>query len=218
VITLTLLHPVQSTPVQHWNFDGKPLIRLGRAADNHVILYSAVVSRYHAELRWNGHQWELENQGANGTYVNGNRVHQALLEDGSLIRLARSGPTLQVRLNSATHGAQVAVEQCSSNSAPGPASPAQGSEEQLFLAQPAILADPPEPLTKAATNPSTSLQRLLTSMQLEEGGLTTVYQVEPPTDTCQHQRARAGDRFCIDCGSPLPVQSAPPEEESSTTS
>lgn len=98
MITLTLLHPVQSTPVQNWTFEHEPVIRVGRASDNHVILYSAVVSRYHTELRQTGVLWEVVSLGSNGTFLDGEQVDQALLVDGAVIRLARSGPNIRVNL------------------------------------------------------------------------------------------------------------------------
>ncbi|NEO28251.1 MAG: FHA domain-containing protein, partial [Kamptonema sp. SIO4C4] len=44
MITLTLLHPSKSTPVQSWMFDSESVVRLGRGHQNDVVLYSAVVS------------------------------------------------------------------------------------------------------------------------------------------------------------------------------
>ncbi|MCG9892148.1 MAG: FHA domain-containing protein [Thermosynechococcaceae cyanobacterium MS004] len=99
MIILTLLHPVQSTPVQSWSFDHDPVVRIGRAVDNHVVLYSAVVSRYHVEVRFTDNQWEVVNLGTNGTYLDGKRVQQAALETGNIIRLARSGPNIQVTID-----------------------------------------------------------------------------------------------------------------------
>lgn len=98
MITLNLLHPLQSIPIQTWTFDNESVIRIGRATDNQVILYSAVVSRHHVELRRQGSTWEVVNLGANGTYLDGKRIAEAPLRDGSLIRLARSGPQIQVQL------------------------------------------------------------------------------------------------------------------------
>lgn len=98
MITLTLLHPVQSTPVQSWNFEHDPVIRIGRAVDNHVVLYSAVVSRYHVEVRLTDNQWEVVNLGTNGTYIDGKRVQQAPLISGGIMRLARSGPNIQISI------------------------------------------------------------------------------------------------------------------------
>ncbi len=98
VITLTLLHPIQSTPVQSWTFEHDDVIRIGRSTDNHVVLYSAVVSRNHVELRCNGHEWEVVSLGANGTYIDGKRAIRMTLHDGLIFRLARSGPNLQVHI------------------------------------------------------------------------------------------------------------------------
>jgi pSer/pThr/pTyr-binding forkhead associated (FHA) protein len=90
VITLTLLHPIQSTPVQSWTFEHDDVIRIGRSTDNHVVLYSAVVSRNHVELRCNGQEWEVVSLGANGTYIDGKRVVRLSLHDGLIFRLAES--------------------------------------------------------------------------------------------------------------------------------
>jgi pSer/pThr/pTyr-binding forkhead associated (FHA) protein len=100
VITLTLLHPSQATPLQHWQFDNdQSTILIGRALDNHVVLYSAVVSRRHLEIRHNDrNDWELENLGANGTFLNGNPIKKTTVVDGMVVRLAASGPQIQIRL------------------------------------------------------------------------------------------------------------------------
>lgn len=102
MITLNLLHPLQSIPIQSWTFDEESVIRIGRATDNDVILYSAVVSRHHVELRRHGRNWEVVNLGANGTYLEGKRITEAPIVDGSMIRLARSGPQIQVQLVTST--------------------------------------------------------------------------------------------------------------------
>ena len=101
MITLILLHPLQPTPAQSWTFEQEPIIRIGRATDNHVVLYSAVVSRRHVELRRVDDSWEIVNLGANGTYLDGERISQVPVVDGVIIRLARSGPQIQIRLGAA---------------------------------------------------------------------------------------------------------------------
>jgi len=98
VITLTLLHPVQSVPVQSWIFEPESVIRIGRSTDNDVVLYSAVVSRHHVEVRPKGSEWEVVSLGANGTYLEGKRISQIPVVDGMIIRLASSGPKIQIRL------------------------------------------------------------------------------------------------------------------------
>lgn len=98
MITLSLLHPVKQTPVQVWSFPNESVVRIGRSSDNQVVLYSAVVSRYHVELRQSGKTWEVVNVGTNGTYLDGKRVTQMAIADGAVIRLARSGPNIQINL------------------------------------------------------------------------------------------------------------------------
>jgi pSer/pThr/pTyr-binding forkhead associated (FHA) protein len=98
VIILSLLHPVKQIPVQVWTFPDESVIRIGRSTDNQVILYSAVVSRHHVELRRVGSDWEAVNLGTNGTYLDGKRITQIIITDGAVIRLARSGPNIQIRL------------------------------------------------------------------------------------------------------------------------
>jgi pSer/pThr/pTyr-binding forkhead associated (FHA) protein len=99
VITITLLHPQNGTPVQNWTFETESVVRVGRATDNQVILYSAVVSRYHAELHATRGQWQLVNLGANGTYIDGQPITESIsVINGTVIRLAKSGPQLQIKL------------------------------------------------------------------------------------------------------------------------
>ena len=102
MITLVLLHPLQGTPVQTWTFQDDSVIRLGRAHDNNVVLLSAVVSRHHVEIRNQGKEWEAINLGTNGTYIDGKRVDKMAVNDGMVIRLARSGPKIQINLTAQT--------------------------------------------------------------------------------------------------------------------
>jgi len=99
MITLTLLHPQHSVAVQTWRFEPKSVIRIGRSRNNEVTLYSAVISRHHVEIRRKGKDWEVINMGSNGTFYEGKRISRALVKNGMVIRLARSGPQLQISLD-----------------------------------------------------------------------------------------------------------------------
>ena len=97
MITLTLLHPLQSVAVQTWTFAPTSPIRIGRSRNNEVTLYSAVVSRHHVELRpQNDLEWELINLGSNGTFAQGKRINRTTVANGMIIRLAASGPQIQI--------------------------------------------------------------------------------------------------------------------------
>ena len=102
MITLTLLHPLQPVPVQSWKFKNEPKISIGRSTSNEVVLYSAVVSRHHVEIRKVSDEWELVNLGANGTYVDGKRITKTLVVDGMVMRLASSGPKILIKIESAS--------------------------------------------------------------------------------------------------------------------
>ncbi|MDM9583769.1 protein kinase [Nostoc sp. GT001] len=107
MVSLTLLEPQQKTPLQQWSFENSSIIRIGRAADNHVVLNDSLVSRHHLELRKvgdasNGDAWQLISQGTNGTFLNGILVLQSPLPDNSLLQLAQGGPILQFQIQEVT--------------------------------------------------------------------------------------------------------------------
>jgi pSer/pThr/pTyr-binding forkhead associated (FHA) protein len=94
-----VLSLINSVPVQSWTFEPEDVVRIGRATDNQVVLFSAVVSRHHAELRWhevNG--WQLVNISANGTYIDGEAIKEIAVANGMVIRLATSGPKIQIAM------------------------------------------------------------------------------------------------------------------------
>jgi pSer/pThr/pTyr-binding forkhead associated (FHA) protein len=93
-----VLNLLNSIPMQSWTFLSEEVICIGRATDNQVILFSAVVSRHHAELRWSeATGWQMINISANGTYVEGEPIKTIAVEDGMVIRLATSGPKIQLK-------------------------------------------------------------------------------------------------------------------------
>ncbi|WP_445171675.1 FHA domain-containing protein [Microcoleus sp.] len=93
-----MLHPLQSIPVRSWTFEDEQVVRLGRSTENHVVLFSAVVSRRHIELRRSGITWELINLGTNGTYLDGKPIVKVPVVDGLIVHLARSGPKIQINV------------------------------------------------------------------------------------------------------------------------
>nr|WP_242018438.1 FHA domain-containing protein [Pseudanabaena sp. FACHB-1998] len=94
-----MLHPVEAIPIQTWKFESEPVIKIGRSGDNDVILYSSVVSRYHVELHRHSLYWEIVNIGANGTYIEEQQIDKTRVQSGVTIRLATTGPKLQILLD-----------------------------------------------------------------------------------------------------------------------
>jgi diguanylate cyclase (GGDEF)-like protein len=72
--------------------DRSPL-RVGRGADNHVVLEGDSVSRRHAHFERRGNTWFVVDDGStNGTYLNEEQIaHDALLNNGDRIKV---GPTI----------------------------------------------------------------------------------------------------------------------------
>lgn len=59
-------------------------VSIGRTRDNAVSLPGSLISRRHAALDWNGGEWRLRDLGStNGTFVNGRRIREIGLTDGS---------------------------------------------------------------------------------------------------------------------------------------
>ncbi len=107
VVSLTLLEAQEKTPLKQWCFEDCSVIRIGRAADNHVVLSDSLVSRYHLELKKinsgsNGDSWQVISQGTNGTFLKGVLVTQCLLPDNSLLQLAQGGPILKFEIQPKT--------------------------------------------------------------------------------------------------------------------
>ena len=214
MITLTLLHPMQSIPVQSWNFEHESVIRIGRSTDNHVILYSAVVSRHHVEIRKVDVGWEIVNLGANGTYLDGRRITQVPVEDGVIIRLARSGPNVQIHLGSHHPNTSRAAigEQTVGQGVKQPIGEPAGTQTDIPQTTPVSV--PPVPSASASTNSSSPL-----ATPASPGGsyLRTTVEADDEVDVsselgdelrfsdCCHQYVGSEHLFCLVCGTPLKV-------------
>ena len=66
----------------------KPQLRIGALPDNDIVVPSAAVSRYHAQLQCRGRFVEIKDVGSsNGTFVNGASVRSCPLEPGDTVRI-----------------------------------------------------------------------------------------------------------------------------------
>jgi membrane-bound lytic murein transglycosylase D len=68
---------------------------IGRIKECDLQLKDDCISRNHLLVVFDGQQWLLKDQGsANGTYLNGERIHEAPLPDKAQIELGEGGPLL----------------------------------------------------------------------------------------------------------------------------
>ncbi|WP_053674421.1 FHA domain-containing protein [Streptomyces sp. NRRL B-1140] len=93
-----------------WTLDPSRAYTLGRDPQGDVVFDDARVSWRHATVSFNGRSWVIEDHGStNGTFVQGQRIHQMELGAGSAVNLgnATDGP----RLNLSGAAASVATPQ-----------------------------------------------------------------------------------------------------------
>ena len=76
--------PFLTDPSGREHFIGSPVVTLGRAVENDVVIVSKRVSREHARIQRQGRHWVLEDLGStNGTFVNEERLLAPIrLRDG----------------------------------------------------------------------------------------------------------------------------------------
>lgn len=81
--------PYLTDPSGQEHFLAKPLTRLGRAAENEIVILNKLSSREHAHIRREGRKTILEDQNStNGTFLNGERVREAVpLRDGDRLTI-----------------------------------------------------------------------------------------------------------------------------------
>lgn len=94
-VSLHLVNPDSGHPVQTWRFETQRSVRIGRADGNDVVISDPSVSRFHAELQFNGREWELVNLGKNGTLISSQPIARVCIEEQTLFRLGPSGPLLR---------------------------------------------------------------------------------------------------------------------------
>ena len=72
---------------------------IGRGEEFDIPIMDKIVSRPHAEIRFEGDKWWVYDlQSANGVFVDGEKVDQAPLTNNSKIRLGQVGPVLSVAI------------------------------------------------------------------------------------------------------------------------
>ena len=60
-----------------------------------MVISDPSVSRFHAELQFNGTEWELVNLGKNGTLISSHSISRVRIDEQTLFRLGTGGPLLR---------------------------------------------------------------------------------------------------------------------------
>ena len=94
-VSLPLVNPDTGRPIQTWPFEAQRSVRIGRAEGNDVVISDPSVSRFHAELQFNGTEWELVNLGKNGTLISSRSISRVRIDEQTLFRLGTDGPLLR---------------------------------------------------------------------------------------------------------------------------
>ncbi|MGW0915579.1 FHA domain-containing protein [Streptomyces sp. NPDC002784] len=106
---------------QTWTLDPSRTYTLGRDPQGDIVLDDARVSWRHATISWSGRSWAIEDHGStNGTFVQGQRIHQLEL-----------GPGSSVHLGNATDGPRLSL----TGAAAGVSVPKAQSQQQPYAAQ-----------------------------------------------------------------------------------
>ncbi len=93
-IAVQLIHMAGPLKGEIQDFDGRAPIVVGRHPSCGVCFPAelTIVSRKHAEIVREGNQFRLTNHGANGTFVNGKQMSEAVLKDGDVLMFSDGGP------------------------------------------------------------------------------------------------------------------------------
>ncbi|MGW6209303.1 FHA domain-containing protein [Streptomyces sp. NPDC055089] len=124
-----------------WTLDPSRSYTLGRDPQGDMTIDDARVSWRHATISWSGRGWFIEDHGStNGTYVQGQRIHQMEIGPGSTVNLgnATDGPRLSLSgadaySGQAAAGAQAPAQQPQQapqqQPYPGPHQPGPGGQQ-----------------------------------------------------------------------------------------
>ncbi|GAO12457.1 putative ABC transporter ATP-binding/permease protein [Streptomyces lydicamycinicus] len=89
-----------------WTLDPSRSYNVGRDPQGDMVLDDARVSWRHATVRWAGRSWIIEDQGStNGTYAQGQRIHQMEIGPGSTVHLGNATDGPRVTLSAPAAGA-----------------------------------------------------------------------------------------------------------------
>lgn len=145
-----------------------PRLTIGRGPENQLSIPSTVISRSHAELIRIGDDFVLRDVGStNGSYINGQRITEQILQDGDTIRFGGHGPEAVFRLSMQPTGPMGV-----------PTPPHEGAAEPLIASLTGKLGTAPEDICEKA-----NLHRVLAEAHLNRGEIERAHELlRPYTD------------------------------------
>src|SRR5262249_8121587 len=139
-----------------------PRFTIGRGAENSLCVQSTVVSRSHAELIRVGANYLLRDLGStNGSFINGDRVTERMLNDGDTLRFGSGGPEVVFRLIGTSSGAASSLPR-----------PEEGRTDDLIHSLSGQLRIPPTDIAEEA-----NLRRVLAETHLNKGDFDRALEV-----------------------------------------
>jgi len=139
-----------------------PRFTIGRGAENSLCIPATVVSRSHAELIRVGANFLLRDLGStNGSFVNGARITEQMLNDGDTLRFGGNGPEATFRMIEANSGAVPALPRHE-----------QSTAESLIHSLTGQLKIPQADVSEEA-----NLRRVLAETHLNKGALDRALEV-----------------------------------------
>ncbi len=100
VMTVTIIKG--NTDAVGFRFDR--LFRIGRGYNNDIRFTDNVVSRFHAEVRFENGKWRIYDlDSGNGTFIHGKQIKSADLEDTTRVVIGTDGPVLVLSVEKIMH-------------------------------------------------------------------------------------------------------------------
>ncbi|MEU3921410.1 FHA domain-containing protein [Streptomyces sp. NPDC029004] len=125
-----------------WTLDPSRSYTLGRDPQGDLVIDDARVSWRHASISWSGRSWVIEDHGStNGTYLQGQRIHQMEIGPGSAVHLGNATDGPRLNLSAAAAGAYSA-QGAAPQQTPQQQAPAQ--PQQAWQQQPQAAAQQPQ--------------------------------------------------------------------------
>jgi tetratricopeptide (TPR) repeat protein len=139
-----------------------PRFTIGRGAENSLCVQATVVSRSHAELIRVGANYLLRDLGStNGSFINGDRVTERMLNDGDTLRFGAGGPEMVFRMIETSSGAASSLPRHE-----------EGTTDDLIHSLSGQLRIPPTDVAEEA-----NLRRVLAETHLNKGDFDRALEV-----------------------------------------